>query len=83
MTSHLLCCRRPPDLRSSASRHPPRLQGGEQQVNNQIPCLVSGAGGLVGVAVGVAVLIINSGTEMKQTHRTDTELANRAAADAT
>ena len=52
-------------------------------MNNQIPCLVSGAGGLVGVAVGVAVLIINSGTEMKQTHRTDTELANRAAADAT
>ena len=78
MTSHLLCCRRPPDLRSSASRHPPRLQGGKQQVNNQIPCLVSGAG--VGVGVGV---LINSGTEMKQTHRTDTELANRAAADAT
>ena len=78
LTSHLLCCRRPPDLRSSASRHPPRLQGGEQQVNNQIPRLVSGAG--VGVAVGV---LINSGTEMKQTHRTDTELANRAAADAT
>ena len=49
-------------------------------MNNQIPCLVSGAGVGVGVAVGV---LINSGTEMKQTHRTDTELANRAAADAT
>ena len=51
---------------------------------------MSGAG--VGVGVGVAVdvavdvavaVLINSGTEMKQTHRTDTELRNRAAADAT